>query len=149
MKGFPDLPPLWWLGSIVVIYAVKWSLPGWHFASGLLTTLSWILCVAGLAVIFWAASWFLRKKTPIEPHHVPKTLIVEGPYHLSRNPIYLGLVLLTLATAVGQGSLVGLVVTAALWWVLDHRFAAVEEAQLAETFGPEAAAYLKATRRWI
>lgn len=149
MKGFPDLPPVWWLGSIALIHIAKLLFPAWHTSAPLLDTVSWGVLIGALLLIGWSALWFLRKKTPIEPHHQPKNLIVEGPYRVSRNPIYLALVLLTVASALGNGSFVGLFFAAALWWVLDRRFAGPEEALLIETFGQEAEAYLFKTRRWL
>ena len=149
MKGFPDLPPIWWLGSIALIYAQTWLLPSWLFPGPLFDMLSWIFLALALSLIAGSAVWFWRKRTPIEPHHTPKNLIVEGPYRLSRNPIYLSLVLLTCASALGHGSPFGIGVAALLWWVLDRRFAAREEALLLRTFGAEAEAYLARTRRWL
>lgn len=149
MKGFPDLPPLWWLGSIAVIYLFKALMPGLHFSFGVLTFISWLLLLGALGIIGWSALWFWRKKTPIEPHHTPKTLIVEGPYRLSRNPIYLALILLTLASALGHGSIFGMIAAGALWWVLDRRFAVPEEEGLKDTFGAEAKPYLEQTKRWF
>lgn len=149
MKGFPDLPPLWWLGSVALIYLGKWMLPAWHVTGAFLNALSWALLLAALAFVGWSALWFLRKKTPIEPHHTPKTLIVEGPFRITRNPIYLALVMLTVASALGNGSVLGLALAGALWWVLDRRFAAPEEALLRVTFGAEAEAYLGRTKRWL
>lgn len=149
MKGFPDLPPIWWAVSIAVIYLAKWALPAWHLTSAPLELASRVVFYAALAIIAWSAIWFWRKKTPIEPHHTPKTLIVEGPYRLSRNPIYLALVLLTVASALGAGSLIGLISAAALWAVLDRRFAAKEEAALRTAFGDAATDYFARTRRWI
>lgn len=149
MKGFPDLPPIWWLGSMAVIYLCKVVMPSAHMEAGVLTLVSWGLLLAALGVIGWSAVWFLRKSTPIEPHHTPKSLIVEGPYRVSRNPIYLALVTITLSSAIGNGSLIGLCAAAGLWWVLDRRFAAPEEELLKVTFGAQADAYLGRTRRWI
>lgn len=149
VKGFPDLPPIWWTGSIAVIYIVKWLAPQIHIHSRFLDLVSWLFLCTALAMIAWSAIWFWRKRTPIEPHHTPKSLIVEGPYRLSRNPIYLALVLLTVASAVGHGSLVGLLCAFGLSWVLDRRFAAQEEALLVQTFGEEAERYLSASKRWF
>ena len=149
IKGFPDLPPIWWLGSIVVIYLCKALVPGLHFPGAVLNGLSWILLLAALGIVIWSALWFWRKKTPIEPHHTPKALIVEGPYRLSRNPIYLALVMLTLSSALGHGSVIGVFVAAGLWWVLDRRFAEPEERGLRAAFGGEAEVYLEQTRRWV
>jgi protein-S-isoprenylcysteine O-methyltransferase Ste14 len=149
MKGFPDLPPIWWLCSIGLIYLGKWIAPDWHRPSEALTIISRVIFYAALALIAWSAIWFWRRKTPIEPHHQPKVLIVEGPYRLSRNPIYLALVMLTLSSALGHGLPFGLVVTGLLWWILDWRFARVEEDLLIATFSDEARTYLSRTRRWI
>lgn len=149
MQKFPDMPPVWWAGSIAVIYLGKWLLPALHPSLWILTVLSWIMLAAALGLIGWSALWFWRKKTPIEPHHRPKALIVEGPYRLTRNPIYLALVMLTLGSALGHGSVIGLCAAAALWWVLDRRFAAPEEALLHEVFGAQAQDYLAQTKRWI
>ncbi|MDG1067882.1 MAG: isoprenylcysteine carboxylmethyltransferase family protein, partial [Sulfitobacter sp.] len=79
----------------------------------------------------------------------PKTLIIEGPFRMTRNPIYLALVMLTVASALGHGSVIGLALAAGLWWILDRRFAAPEEALLRATFGSEAEEYLKDTKRWV
>lgn len=149
MKGFPDLPPLWWAGSLALIYAGKWLLPDVHLQANVLEMLSWLFFMAALGLIVWSALWFWRKRTPIEPHHTPRTLIIEGPYRITRNPIYLALVTLTLASAIGHGSLIGLGAAAGLWWVLDRRFAAPEETMLRTAFGAEAERYLAATRRWM
>ncbi len=148
MKGFPDLPPVWWVASIALIYLEEWLFPAIHIYSGLLTALSWILFILAGMLIGWSALWFWRKRTPIEPHHTPKSLIIEGPYQVSRNPIYLSLVLLTVGSAMDHGSVIGLFIAAGLWWILDRRFAEPEEALLLETFGSEAKEYLSKTRRW-
>jgi protein-S-isoprenylcysteine O-methyltransferase Ste14 len=149
VKGFPDLPPIWWLASVLVIYAAKLAVPNWHFDSKFLSSFSWVIFGLALIIIGWSAIWFFKKKTPIEPHHTPKTLINEGPYRLSRNPIYLALVLLTVASAIGHGSFIGLGSAALLWWVLDRRFAGPEEALLRQSFGRDADEYISLTRRWI
>ncbi len=94
----------------------------------MLTLVSRVVFYTALAMVAWSAIWFWRKKTPIEPHHTPKTLIFEGPYRVSRNPIYLALVLLTFASALGHGSIFGIICTVILWIILDRRFAAKEEA---------------------
>ena len=149
MKGFPDIPPIWWLASMAVVYVGKWLFPTVHTSNLIFDFVSWFLIFLGLGVVLWSALWFWRKRTPIEPHHTPKMLIDEGPYRWSRNPIYLALIMFTLGSAIGHGSVIGLVAAAALWWVLDKRFAAPEEALLRKTFGSVAEDFFSRTRRWI
>lgn len=149
MKGFPDLPPIWWAGSMLLVYIAEILVPALHFDVTGLRVAATVLLVLAIGLILWSAIQFWRKKTPIEPHHTPKTLIVEGPYRVSRNPIYLALVMITVAAALSRGSILGFGVAFGLWWVLDRRFASVEEAVLQQTFGAAATDYLAKTRRWV
>ena len=149
MKQFPDMPPLWWLGSIALIYLGEWLFPSMHIKGGVFPAIYWILFWFSLGLLGWSALWFYRKETPIEPHRTPKTLIVEGPYTLTRNPIYLAFVMLTLSSALAHGSAFGVILAAVLWRVLDQRFAAPEEALLHQTFGPQAQECLAKTKRWL
>jgi hypothetical protein len=111
MKGFPDLPPLWLILFLGLNWAFAQVLPGLA-VSGAMGVASWALIVAGLSLIVWAAVWFWRRKTTIEPHHDPQALIVEGPFRVSRNPIYLGLLIILLGSVVGRGQPFGLVLVA-------------------------------------
>ena len=118
MRGFPDLPPIWWLGSIAAIYLFKFLAPGLHPDIWWLDALSWLVLFAAACIIGWSAWYFFANRTPIEPHHTPKSLIISGPYRVSRNPIYLALVLLTLASAMGHSSLLGIVLAVGIVHVM-------------------------------
>ncbi|MEM7722034.1 MAG: isoprenylcysteine carboxylmethyltransferase family protein [Pseudomonadota bacterium] len=107
------------------------------------------LVVVGFGLIGWSALWFWRKKTTIEPHHTPGTLIIEGPYRLSRNPIYLGMMAILVGYVLHLGVLSPVLLPFALYHVLQTRFVLPEEALLRETFGAEGERYIHATRRWI
>lgn len=149
MKGFPDLPPLWLFAFMAAAWGIAQAVPPSGANSDLMRIGGRICVGVGLGVIFWSAWWFWRKRTTIEPHHTPGTLIVEGPYRLSRNPIYLGLVLILWGYSCGLGSVLALVLTPIFIIVLTRRFAIPEERALVEAFGAEGEAYLAATRRWI
>lgn len=148
MKGFPDLPPIW----LLVFLALNWGgalwLPG-RADSAMLTVISWGAIAAGLVLIGWSAVWFWRRKTSIEPHHTPKALIVEGPYQLSRNPIYLGLAVILAGAVIGRGQILCLPLIPLFVMVIARRFIVPEEAMLRDRFGGEAETYLQKTRRWI
>lgn len=147
-RDFPDLPPVWALGAILAEWLAAWWLPLWRFASPVTTAVGVALFVGGLAVIVWSALWFRRKKTPIEPRETPKALIVEGPYRLNRNPIYTGMTLALFGAALWFGALSALIVAAVFPLVIARRFITGEEAGLHRTFGAEAEAYFRRTRRW-
>lgn len=148
MKGFPDLPPLWLVLGLVLNWGLARALPG--FDPGDFGRLaSWVLIGAGLGLIGWAAIWFWRRKTTIEPHHEAQHLIIEGPFRFSRNPIYLAMVVILLGAVIGRGQPLGLMLVVGLWFVLDRRFARPEEDGLRASFGEEAERYIDGTKRWI
>ncbi|MEM6618445.1 MAG: isoprenylcysteine carboxylmethyltransferase family protein [Pseudomonadota bacterium] len=145
-----DIPPVWTLGAWLLAGALSWALPapGWAGVEGL----RWLgLLWIGIAVlmVLWAGLVFLRHKTPIEPGRTPRALVTTGPFRLSRNPIYLAMVVSTLGAVLWLGSAVALLVPLALWRVLDRRFASPEEDLLRATFGAEADAYIAKRRRWV
>ena len=116
--------------------------PDWQAAGA-------VFALAGFVLILWAALWFWRKRTTIEPHHDPSALIVEGPYRLSRNPIYLGMLAILTGAVLWQGALSPVPVPFAFAAILSRRFIEPEEAALRRAFGAEAERYLAATRRWL
>lgn len=102
-----------------------------------------------VALVAFATLWIAR--TTINPFDPSRTtrLVTGGVYRLSRNPLYLSLLLLLVAYAIRLGT----------WteWVGPTLFAAYitrfqiipEERILAQKFGEEFAAYRQRTRRWI
>jgi protein-S-isoprenylcysteine O-methyltransferase Ste14 len=102
----------------------------------------------GVYLILWSALWFRRKKTTIEPHHKPTSLLIEGPYKLSRNPIYLGMVIFSFGMVMYIGNPLTLLPWLALIVILHKRFVLPEEQGLRDTFGKEADTYIAATNRW-
>lgn len=147
LRGFPDLPPVWAFGFFLLQLGLArfWPLMP---LGGRAVLPGWALLAAGFALAGWAAFWFWRKRTRIEPRQVPRALIVEGPYRLNRNPIYSGMVLALLGTGLLSGALSALLLVALFPVIITRRFILGEEAGLREAFGPAAERYIAATRRW-
>lgn len=149
MKDFPDLPPVWTAFCAILIWFLGWACPVFDISGPVARTLALLFIIVGLALPIWSIIWFRRKKTTVEPRHKPKSLIVEGPYRLSRNPIYLSMLLLMLAEALWLGPLSGFIGVIFLWAVIRQRFILGEEATLRAFFGDEADRYISQTRRWL
>ncbi len=147
MKGFPDLPPIWTLAVALLAIFLSRMLPILTVPTP--ATLSWALISLGFVLIIWSAIYFLLKKTSIEPHHTPQVLIVEGPYKVSRNPIYLGMFLGLLGVAFWTNTLIALLVVCIFPIVIAKRFINQEEAALRAQFHEAAEAYLSSTGRWF
>lgn len=144
LKGFPDLPPVWFVGAAGASWLLAQYAPIARFPEGF----GRVFILAGLVLIGWAGIWFWRKQTPIEPGHMPRALIVEGPYRINRNPIYTGLSLILAGFAIGLAAVSAFLPVLLFPWIITRRFVLPEEAALRAVFGPEAERYLARTRRW-
>jgi protein-S-isoprenylcysteine O-methyltransferase Ste14 len=107
------------------------------------------LAVLGAMLTLSGAGMFRRAKTNIVPFSDPSALVRTGPFRFTRNPMYLGLVLLSAAPAVGLGELANLFAPALLWAWLHVRFVLPEERFMTQRFGAEYEAYRRGRPRWI
>lgn len=80
----------------------------------------------------------------------PTTRIVErGPFRLTRNPMYLQLVLICVGLSILLASWWLLLLTPAVAWTLQRFAIRPEEAYLERKFGDAYRAYRRRVRRWI
>lgn len=92
---------------------------------------------------------FWKYKTTIKPGEASSRLLTTGPFHFSRNPIYLAMVLVLIGLAAVLGGLTPWLVVPVFGWLIARNVIPVEEALLHETFGAEYEQYKARTRRWI
>ena len=97
----------------------------------------------------WTIWTFRTHRTSVIPHQMPARIITEGPFRYSRNPIYLGDVMVLAGVIAGQGAWAALPLLPVLAVILKRRFIAPEEARMKENFGAEFANYAEKTRRWL
>ena len=130
-----------WMGAIVLFRQ-----PGGMLATQVFPSLRWMGWVAlplasvGLALTWWARIQLGRFWSAAVTLKAEHTLIRSGPYAITRHPIYTGLLLALLATALARNSVAGLlgVGLILLGLVLKLR---QEERFLKAQFGAEYDAY--------
>jgi protein-S-isoprenylcysteine O-methyltransferase Ste14 len=76
-------------------------------------------------------------------------LVQDGLFAFSRNPMYLGMVLVVLGVATLLRGAVPFVVPVVLAVLLYLRFIRFEERALEQTFGDDYRAYKARVRRWL
>lgn len=91
LKGFPDLPPIWFAMFVAAIGLVDHFSNFGNYYWSLSKAFGFGTILLAVLLIVWAALWFLKMRTPIEPDHVPKNIITKGPFKFSRNPINLAM----------------------------------------------------------
>jgi len=108
-----------------------------------------VLFFLGSVIAGWSLVIFRRARTTTVPGRASARLVTQGPYRLSRNPMYIGLTLAYLGEAgiLGQAWPIAFLppVLAYLNWVVIP----VEEARLTEVFGSEYDQYRAKVRRWM
>lgn len=141
------LPPAYFAAGVGAMLALDRFAPGARLA--LPPWCGLVPAAIALLLIGWSALLFLRAGTPIEPYRDATRLVVAGPYRWSRNPIYLGLLLLLLALWLWLASLTPGVVLPAFVVLLERRIIRHEEAALAARFGAAYTLYKERVRRWL
>lgn len=111
------------LGYVVTVYARRFPFPlslrilpadgivGWSGA---------ILCAAGLIFALWARVTLGRNWSGVVTLKENHELIERGPYAIVRHPIYTGLLVMFLATAIALGrvgGLVGVILVVVSFWI--------------------------------
>ena len=111
------------------------------------------IVVMGVGVLIEAVSVlaFLRARTTVTPLKPEKasTLVVGGLYRASRNPMYLGMLILLIGWALWLGNPASLLLLPMFVIYLTVFQIKPEEAALAEKFGADYDAYCRRVRRWI
>jgi len=104
----------------------------------------------GLAFSAWGVLTFRGAGTEVQPSSpTNKALVTHGPYALTRNPMYVGMVTITLGVALLVGAPL-LFAAPVLLFLLDN-FVIIpfEEAKMERQFGEAFRAYKARVRRWI
>lgn len=144
-----DVPPLWLLGTLVVIWLAHRFIPVLHWGGGWAGWIGGVLIAAALGLVVWSAKAFRNHETPIHPRRKPRTLLTTGPYALSRNPIYLAMAMIALGFALICGSVGALLPVPLFVWIVTVRFIRGEEFHIDRNFGEEWRRYTEKTRRWF
>jgi len=125
-----------------------------HWATDLFSP-PWLLIAALIVVsgVFGVAGVLgcLRCKTTVHPWSPDETsvLVTQGVFRLSRNPMYLALLLLLLAYCLYQPTWFSPLVFVVVTWYLTRFQILPEERILSEKFGDQYAQYASSVRRWL
>ena len=142
-------PPVWFVLAVTAMIVLARFLPivSWHVAA-----LRWAgiaLIVAGLAVALAGARQFRRRGTPVKPFSQATTLVVEGPYRFTRNPMYLGLATILAGVALALEALTPFIVVPVFVAIITMQFIVPEEAMLTDRFGDDYGDFRRRVRRWL
>lgn len=143
-------PPVWAILYVVIAILISAWLEVGPIAALHQPLLGTALIVMALALIISAQINFKRAGTEIMPASpANKALVMSGPYGFTRNPMYLGIILITLGIAFLVATLPFFVVPFVVFFTNNAVVIPFEEAKMERQFGEEYRAYKKKVRRWL
>lgn len=108
-----------------------------------------VLVISSGSLATWAKRAMERAGTTIKPDLPTTALVADGPFRLTRNPMYLSLCLLHLGIALFINGLLPVLCLLPLALTLHFGVIRREERYLATKFGEPYLAYQRRVRRWI
>ena len=142
-------PPLFYVVIFAVGRLVQWFFP----LPGLPAALSRVggatFVAAGILLCLWSIAVFWRARTSLVPIKPSTTLVIAGPYRFTRNPMYLGLLLVYVGMALWTNVLWGLMLLPLVVTVVQRLVIQKEERYLERKFGAEFLHYKTQVRRWF
>jgi protein-S-isoprenylcysteine O-methyltransferase Ste14 len=151
-SGAPNvkiIPPLVYLAGIVVGAVISIWIPTKIVSSSLAWMLGGILIVCGAVLAGSAIFKFKGAGTTVRPDRAPSTLVVVGPYRITRNPMYLGLALVYVGVAIADQSIWAIILLPVVLTIIQRRAIEPEEAFLERRFGSDYIRYKENVGRWI
>ena len=143
------LPPTYLFVSILVMVTLHFLFPISKIIPFPWNLLGAILIALGLAANLIADRAFKKHKTTVKPFEVSTVLITYGIFRITRNPMYLGFVLILIGISIFMGSLTPYVVIPVFAVLMDVVFIRGEQKMLEETFGESWLDYKQKVGRWI
>ena len=142
-------PPIVTLFFGLCIYLSRPYFP--EFSFSILNSLSTISFVLGITVFATAVSSFKRQNTTVNPISIEKasSLVVNGVFKYSRNPMYLGMLFILLGLTFKVNLIGGLLFTSLFMIFISIFQIKPEEAAMEKLFDQEWKDYIKNVRRWL
>lgn len=108
-----------------------------------------LFIILGISLKLWVYILFKNKKTTLKPEGIPTALITEGPFKISRHPMYFGMMLILFGAAICFGDLVTFIFPVIFFVIIELYFIPLEEKNLKDKFKQKYHEYKKKVRRWV
>lgn len=144
------LPPVWLAAFVALAWlqARFWSL-GLSQDFPVTQALAGLCIGGGVILMLLAVVEMRRHNTTVIPHRDANRLVQSGIFKRTRNPIYLGDVLVLLGLILRFDAVLSLLFIPVFVWLLERRFIVPEENRLRRRFREEYARYINRVRRWV
>ena len=151
------VPPIWGILILIIHFILPWLLSqiglrhGWKQGDPSWWNLVGVVPIAiGLGLYTWCLVFHFRTYTSsVRMGFTPPMLVTEGPYQISRNPMYLSALFAWSGWPIFYGNLAVLIALLMLWTIFSFSVIPKEERQLTDIFGDEYIQYQRSIPKWI
>jgi len=109
----------------------------------------WVIIIIGLVLYGWASKHFFIATTNIRVRKTAVTVVTQGPYKFSRNPMYIAATIIYVGLSIAFGKSITLIFLIPCLAVLHFGVIVREEEYLKTKFGDKYLKYQSKVRRWI
>lgn len=139
-------PPIVTITTLTIIYL--FDLKEYNLNNDVITV---VILFIGIIFILSAVIQFVNRKTTVNPTKPYKTtsLVITGVYKITRNPMYLGMLLIIISFAFYKASIISLILIPFFIFYINKFQIEPEEFEMRKKFGKEYEDYCKKVDRWI
>ncbi len=142
-------PPLLFGSTLAVCVLLRFLFPTPFLSNETALLIGSALVLIGLPMLLLAFRQMIRNKTTIHPSGTTTTIVRNGLYAYTRNPMYVALTLLYIGVCVMVNAYWGLLLLIPLLITVQKGIIEREERYLARKFGEEYLRYKAQVRRWL
>jgi protein-S-isoprenylcysteine O-methyltransferase Ste14 len=135
--------------SIIIAVVLHYLFPVTTIIPFPYNLLGLVIVGSGMYLAFQSVRLLISHNTTFEAGGNPSSLVTRRPYSYSRNPIYLGFLLIALGTATILSSLSAFIAPIIFFLVVNTIIIPFEENRLQKNFGIEYERYKGSVRRWL
>ena len=142
-------PPILVLLYTAIAYLLGWFFPLPFTPPVILRNIGFFMTFAGFLLGVGAFIEFRKAHTTLDPHGSVKQLVTSGVYRLTRNPIYLGFLLMVIGLPLNSGFYWGIPIAPFFATTITRLVIEREEAYLEKKFKDQYTSYKSRVRRWL
>lgn len=142
------IPPVFLLLSIGIIPICYFFVEDCNIINFPLNLLGILFIIIAISITGKTRDLFKKHKTTLNIEK-SSSMITEGPFARTRNPMYIGMILLLTGLACLSGNVLALLSPLAFFVCISIFFIPKEEKLMLEVFGKDYLEYKQKVRRWI
>jgi protein-S-isoprenylcysteine O-methyltransferase Ste14 len=142
-------PPILALGYIILGVLLGNFIPILPSLTGTLRVFGLPLALLGFVIGLMGFLEIRKANTTLDPHGTVTTVVTSGIYRFTRNPMYLGFLVMVIGFPLASGSLWGVILAPFFVLTMNQLVIEKEEAYLEKKFGEAYTSFKSRVRRWL